>query len=83
MSNCLTARLWFPCPDGCDSKTPKYWCHANCGGNIYMNERGDLWCVDHSYLKSFIKEWSFRCNSYNHKGGYKEWEGCQFLAALG
>ena len=84
MCDDIKVRLFFQCPEGCDKNKPKYWFHAgDCGGRIYMNGRGDLWCENHPHEKSFISKWSFKCIDKNHRMGFVGWEPAAFLCALG
>ena len=61
-----------------------YWTHANCGGDLYLDNRAMLTC-DRGDAEDYIFNWKFICGYTDdgaHKAGFEK--GCfqSFLACI-
>jgi len=64
-------RFRSSCPVCLNSEKCYYWIHANCGGDLYLNENAILLC-DSCDVKNFVFRWKFDCGKYGtHSGGFK------------
>ena len=78
-------RFQSTCPARfCPKNDFYFWAHANCGGALFLNNRGILSCSECD-AEDFIFRWKFDCgyrNNRAHEGGFEY--GCLqgFLACL-
>ena len=63
-------RFRSSCPFCLKNDKCYYWIHANCGGDLYLNERAMLIC-DYCNRQDFVFRWKFDCGNYNtHSCGF-------------
>ena len=72
------AQFNLRCPGKhCDKKKPVAWTHEQCGGKLYFNCKGELYCLKHKGF-TFIGNQSFHCgNSHGDSPAY--WKGTDLI----
>ena len=66
----LNVRFQSSCP-ACRNPGSFYWVHANCGGDLYLNNQAKLIC-NYCLKEDYIFRWKFDCgNSGYHRGGFE------------
>jgi len=79
-----TIPLRFHCPGTDCPKDPINWCHTKDGGSLSIDTDADIHCSCYcGDSGSFIKSWTFKCNSGNHSGGYVGFKFSSLMSAIG